>query len=77
MIRLTQLFPLLAIIISVLAWQYPDLFTPYKSWIVPLLAVVMFGMGLTLHLSDFSNILQMPQLVIAGVVLPEWVLIRR
>ena len=69
MIRLTQLFPLLAIIISVLAWQYPDLFTPYKSWIVPLLAVVMFGMGLTLHLSDFSHVLQMPQLVIAGVVL--------
>lgn len=69
MIRLTQLFPLWAIIISLLAWQYPELFSSYKSWIVPLLSVVMFGMGLTLHLSDFSYVLQMPRLIFAGIVL--------
>ena len=69
MIRLTQLFPLLAIIASVLAWQFPDLFTPYKSWIMPLLSLVMFGMGLTLHLSDFSNVLQMPRLILVGITL--------
>ncbi len=69
MIRLTQLFPLWAIIISLLAWQYPQLFSSYKPWIVPLLSVVMFGMGLTLHLSDFSYVLQMPRLIFAGIVL--------
>ncbi len=69
MIRLTQLFPLWAIIISLLAWQYPELFSSYKPWIVPLLSVVMFGMGLTLHLSDFSYVLQMPRLIFAGIVL--------
>lgn len=69
MIRLTQLFPLLAIIASILAWQFPDLLVPYKTWILPLLAVVMFGMGLTLHLSDFRNVFQMPRLIIAGVTL--------
>ena len=69
MIRLTQLFPVLAIIASLAAWRFPDLFTAYKSWILPLLAVVMFGMGLTLHLSDFKYVLQMPRLIIAGVVL--------
>ncbi len=69
MIRLTHLFPLLAIIVSLVAWQYPDLFIAYKSWIVPLLALVMFGMGLTLHLSDFGNVLQMPRLVMVGVTL--------
>jgi len=69
LIRLTHLFPLLAVVGSVAAWQFPDPFISYKAWIVPLLAVVMFGMGLTLHLSDFRNVLQMPGLVVAGVVL--------
>jgi len=67
--RLTQLFPLWAIIISLLAWQFPELFRSYESWIVPLLSVVMFGMGLTLHLSDFSYVLQMPRLIFAGIAL--------
>ena len=68
-IRLTQLFPFWAIIISLLAWQYPELFRSYETWIVPLLSVVMFGMGLTLHLSDFSYVLQMPRLIFAGIAL--------
>ena len=67
--RLTQLFPFWAIIISLLAWQYPELFRSYEPWIVPLLSVVMFGMGLTLHLSDFSYVLQMPRLIFAGITL--------
>ena len=67
--RLTQLFPLWAIVVSLLAWQYPELFRSYQTWIVPLLSVVMFGMGLTLHLSDFSYVLQMPRLIFAGIVL--------
>ena len=67
--RLTQLFPFWAIIVSLLAWQYPELFRSYETWIVPLLSVVMFGMGLTLHLSDFSYVLQMPKLIFAGIAL--------
>ena len=67
--RLTRLFPFWAIIISLLAWQYPELFRSYETWIVPLLSVVMFGMGLTLHLSDFSYVLQMPRLIFAGIAL--------
>lgn len=67
--RLTQLFPLWAIVISLLAWQYPELFRSYETWIVPLLSVVMFGMGLTLHLSDFKYVLQMPRLIFAGIAL--------
>ena len=69
MIRLTQLFPLWAIIISILAWLYPPLFSSYKPLIVPLLSVVMFGMGLTLQLSDFSYVFQMPRLIFLGIVL--------
>ena len=69
MIRLTRLFPLWAIMASVLAWLQPQIFNSYSSWIVPLLSFVMFGMGLTLHASDFSYVLQMPRLVFAGVTL--------
>jgi len=69
LIRLTQLFPLWAILFSVLAWQLPQLFNPFQSAIVPLLSLVMFGMGLTLHLSDFSYVLQMPRLIFGGIVL--------
>ena len=67
--RLTQLFPLWAIVFSLLAWLQPQLFDSFQPCIVPLLSVVMFGMGLTLHLSDFSYVLQMPRLIFAGIVL--------
>ena len=69
MIRLTRLFPLWAIMVSALAWLQPHIFNSYSTWIVPLLSIVMFGMGLTLHLSDFSYVLQMPRLVFAGITL--------
>ena len=69
LIWLTRLFPLWAILVSLLAWLQPQLFNSYHSWIVPLLSVVMFGMGLTLHFSDFSYVLQTPKLVLAGITL--------
>ena len=67
LIWLTRLFPLWAIVFSLLAWYQPELFRSYNNWIVPLLSLVMFGMGLTLHLSDFSYVLRMPRLVLAGI----------
>jgi BASS family bile acid:Na+ symporter len=69
LIRLTRLFPLWAVMVSVIAWHQPQLFNSFNTWIVPLLSVVMFGMGLTLHPADFSYVLQMPKLVFAGITL--------
>lgn len=63
------MFPFWAILFSLLAWVQPSLFIPFKSWIVPLLAVVMFGMGLSLHVSDFKRAMSMPRLIISGVAL--------
>lgn len=63
------MFPFWAIVFSLLAWVQPSLFIPFKSWIVPLLAVVMFGMGLSLHVSDFKRAMSMPRLIISGVAL--------
>ena len=69
LVRMTRLFPLWAILFSVFAWLQPALFSQYKSWIVPLLSVVMFGMGMTLHLSDFKRALNMPGLILTGLAL--------
>ena len=66
-VRVTRLFPLWALMFSLLAWWQPPLFSGYKSAIMPLLSLVMFGMGLSLHLSDFARALNMPRLIVLGV----------
>ena len=65
--RLISLFPLWAIIMSALAYYFPGFFTPLSPAIVPLLSVVMLGMGLTLRWSDFLSILKSPFPVFLGV----------
>jgi bile acid:Na+ symporter, BASS family len=40
-----------------------------KTLIVPLIQVIMFGMGATLSLRDFSNALKMPKAVLIGIAL--------
>jgi len=67
--QLTRLFPLWALLFSWLAWVQPQLFSGYAAAILPLLALVMFGMGLTLTLQDFSRILAMPRIVALGTLL--------
>jgi BASS family bile acid:Na+ symporter len=66
---LTRAFPLWALLFSGLAWLNPHWFVAQKPAIVPLLALVMFGMGLTLTLSDFRRVLKRPAVVGLGVLL--------
>lgn len=66
---LTGLFPLWALLGSLLAWMMPDWFTQLKPAIVPLLGLVMFGMGMTLTGRDFLNVLQRPFPVLLGVAM--------
>lgn len=40
-----------------------------KFLIVPLIQIIMFGMGTTLSLADFSRVLAMPWAVVVGIVL--------
>jgi len=68
-VRSTQLFPVWAILLSAAAYRYPDLFLPARGAIVPLLGVVMFGMGLTLTPSNFAEVLRRPAVVGLGVAL--------
>ena len=66
---LVALFPVWAILGTVTALLWPDLLTPLASGIVPLLGVVMFGMGLTLTAQDFLEVARRPGLIAAGAAL--------
>ena len=65
----TRLFPLWAILACMLALSVPDWFTALQGLIVPLLAVVMFAMGLTLGPADFRRVMQTPRPIAIGVTL--------
>lgn len=67
--RITQLFPVWAVGFSAWAYLQPELWVPFKPWIVPLLSVVMFGMGLTLTASDFTRVARRPGVVALGTAL--------
>ncbi|KID55083.1 bile acid:sodium symporter [Pseudoalteromonas luteoviolacea] len=67
--RVIQLFPLWALLLSTVAYYSPELFTPYKSAIIPVLTVIMLSMGLTLTLSDFNKVMQTPKAIALGVLL--------
>ena len=56
------------LIFAVLAFLEPAWFVGLKGYIVPLLGVVMFGMGLTLKLEDFAEVARHPWRVALGVV---------
>ena len=56
------------LIFAVVAFLQPAWFIGLKSAIVPLLGLVMFGMGLTLKLADFAEVARHPWRVALGVV---------
>jgi BASS family bile acid:Na+ symporter len=65
----TALFPLGAIAITLFSVFYPGVLDGYGKAIVPLLGVVMFGMGITLRPGNFLDVLRRPRLIGLGVVL--------
>ena len=67
--RTTTLFPLGAVAISVFSFLYPEALLPFRGYIVPLLGLVMLGMGMTLLPDDFRNVIRSPKPVTLGVAL--------
>ena len=67
-------FTLWVIAFGASAWFAPSLYTwslhgwQPKQAIVPLVQVIMFGMGVTLTFDDFGRVLKMPRAVLIGVV---------
>ncbi len=66
--KITALFPVWAIAVSIWAYFQPAPWTELKPLIIPLLGLVMFGMGLTLTWSDFRRVFQRPGLIGLGLL---------
>ena len=67
LLLLARLFPLWAVLVSALAVLFPAAFRPLGPFVAPLLALVMFAMGLTLRVADFRRIALRPAPVLAGL----------
>jgi len=66
---LVVLFPVWAVIGTALALLWPEYLTPLAPAIVPLLGVVMFGMGLTMTAQDFIEVARRPLLIASGTAM--------
>lgn len=69
MLSVSRLFPILAIVVSLLAYNDPSPLISWKNAIIPLLAAVMFCMGLTLRLNDFKRVWNNPQPIALAIVI--------
>lgn len=61
-------FALWVLLFAVLAFLQPSWFLPLTVAIVPLLGLVMFGMGLTIKAEDFRDVARRPVAVLIGVL---------
>lgn len=61
-------FALWVILFAVLGFLFPDVFRLVTPWIVTLLAIIMFGMGLTISADDFREVARRPYDVGVGVL---------
>lgn len=61
--------PVGAMAISIFAYYYPQILAGYDFAIVPLLGVVMFGMGMTLSIEDFRRVFLRPGIILLGILL--------
>lgn len=66
---LTRLFPVWAILFSGVAFAFPDHLATLDWAIVPLLMLIMFGMGMTLTWADFADVGKRPVVIGMGVAL--------
>jgi BASS family bile acid:Na+ symporter len=71
--RITAAFPLWALLLALVAYfwpsAWPDLLVDAKPLIVPLLGLVMFGMGMTLTWQSLGAVWRRPGLIGLGVLL--------
>lgn len=56
------------LLFAVAGFIVPPVFTPLVPWVPVLLGVIMFGMGLTISVGDFAEIVRRPRDVALGVL---------
>ena len=69
MLSVSRLFPILAIVVALLAYYDPSVLINWKASIIPLLSMVMFCMGLTLRVSDFKRVWNKPQPIALAIII--------
>lgn len=66
---ITRFFPLLALMAATTGFFLPQVFSPLANFIVPLLTLIMFAMGLTLSLESFKGVIAKPFRIALGTAL--------
>ncbi len=67
-IKIAEWFSLWIVAGCAWAWWQPELWLWFQPYITVGLGVIMLGMGLTLRLSDFSDIFRMPKIIAIGIL---------
>ena len=65
----TSLFPLWVIVFSIWAYFDSQTWTALQTFVIPLLSIVMFSMGLTLKTKDFYRIFKNFKIILLGIFL--------
>ena len=65
----TNLFPLWVIVFSIWAYFDSQTWTALQTFVIPLLSIVMFSMGLTLKTKDFYRIFRNFKIILLGIFL--------
>ncbi|MEM5419494.1 ketopantoate/pantoate/pantothenate transporter PanS [Paraburkholderia ferrariae] len=66
---ITRLFPLWAVLVSLLAYFDPGLVAPIAPHVTTLLMIIRLAMGVTLSFADFQRVFTRPAPVAAGIFL--------
>lgn len=69
MLSISRLFPILAIIVALLSFNDPSALMSWEDAVMPLLAVIMFFLGITLRTHDFKRVWNNPQPVALAVII--------
>jgi BASS family bile acid:Na+ symporter len=67
-VTIAEWFSLWIVIGCLWAWWQPEAWVWFQPYITIGLGVIMLGMGLTLRLSDFSEVFRMPKIITFGVL---------
>ncbi|CAB1207067.1 bile acid:sodium symporter family protein [Acinetobacter bouvetii] len=71
-LRFTQFiqktFALWVVLFAGIALMVPEAFVWLKAYIIWMLGIIMFGMGMTMTVADFKGVLQSPKAVLIGVL---------
>jgi BASS family bile acid:Na+ symporter len=67
------IYPISIILIVIIAYHFPNYFIEYNGikfnkFIIPILQIIMLGMGATISKEDFLAIVKTPKLVLIGIV---------